>query len=273
MKMDEFGDRMKMYECQEAGRRFTPLLPIYARIDGRNFSTFTRPMKRPFDADLHGCMVAVTKRLVENTGALVGYTQSDEISLLWYSAEIKSQVFFDGKIFKVVSVSAALATSYFIEEASPFWPDRLSGLSFDCRAFQLPTKDEAANAFLWREMDATKNAVSMAARTMYSAKQLHGKGRADMQEMMFQKGVNFNDYPAAFKRGTFVLRRTVVKELEPEILAKIPPEKRPTGPIERQVVGPVEMPIFKTVTNRVAVLFDNAEPETAAITPPPAPRR
>lgn len=259
---DDLGDRMKMYERLEAGRRFMPLLPIYARIDGRNFSKFTKPMDRPFDERLCACMVETTRRLVADTGALAGYTQSDEISLLWYSPTAKSQVFFDGKLFKVVSVAAAMATSYFIEAAREHWPDRLSGLTFDCRAYQLPNKDEAANAFLWRELDATKNAVSMAARFYYSHKALHGQGQADMQEMLFQKGVNFNCYPARFKRGTFVLRRTVFKELEPEVLARIPPGKRPDGPIERQVVGPVEMPIFKTVTNRVAVLFENADPES-----------
>jgi len=258
--MDDLGDRMKMYERQEAGRRFMPLLPIYARIDGRNFSTFTKPMDRPFDERLHGCLVETTERLVKETGALAGYTQSDEISLLWYRPNLKSQVFFDGKIFKIVSVAAAMTTSFFIESAREYWPDRLSGLTFDCRAYQLPSKAEAANAFLWRELDATKNAVSMAACCHYSHKALQGQGRSDMQEMLFQKGVNFNDYPARFKRGTFVLRRTILKELEPAVLAKIPEGRRPDGPIERQIVAPVEMPIFKTVTNRVEVLFENAEP-------------
>lgn len=262
--MGDLGNRMKMYEAHEVRRRFMPLLPIYARIDGRNFSRFTKHMDRPYDERMTTVMVETTRRLAEETDALAGYTQSDEISLLWYRPNPKSQVFFDGKVFKIVSVTAALATSIFSALAREHWPDRLEKwpLSFDCRAFQLPTKDEAANVFLWREMDATKNAICMAARCHFSHKSLHGKNGDEMQEMMFQEaGVNFNDFPARFKRGTFILRRTVVKELAPEALAKIPEAHRPDGPIERQVVEPVDMPQFSKVTNRVAVLFDSAAPE------------
>lgn len=263
--MDDLGDRMKAYEAAESGRRFMPMLPVYARIDGRNFSRLTKGMDRPYDKLFAECMTETTIRLVEETGALVGYTQSDEISLLWYRSSPKSQIYFDGKIFKILSVTAAMTASIFSGLARQHWPERIDRwpLSFDCRAFQLPTKDEVANVFLWRELDATKNAVSMAARTMFSHKELHGQGQADMQEMMFQKnGTNFNDYPARFKRGQFVMRRTVLKELEPEILARIPAHKRPTGLIERQVITCVDMPKFSAVTNRVEVLFDSAEPTT-----------
>ena len=261
--MTDLGDRMKMYERHETGRRFLPLLPVYARIDGRCFSSFTRGMDRPYDVRMADCMTETTKRLVEETGALVGYTQSDEISLIWYRANPKSQLIFDGKVFKIVSVVAALTTSIFSDLARPYWLDRLekSPLSFDCRAFQLPTKAEAANAILWRELDATKNAISMAARHYFSHRQLHGKSGDEMQEMLFQEyGVNFNDYPARFKRGAFVLRRTMFKELDAETLEKIPASKRPEGPIERQVVQEVEMPRLSKVTNRVEVLFDGADP-------------
>lgn len=262
--MGDLGDRMKMYESAEAGRRFMPLLPVYARIDGRNFSRFTKGMERPYDERMTEVMVETTLRLVEETDALAGYTQSDEISLLWYRPDPKSQIFFDGKIFKIVSVCAALATSIFTKLATEHWPEKAeTGPTFDCRAFQFPSKEEAANVFLWRELDATKNAISMAARAHYSHKALHKKNGDDMQEMLFQAGVNFNDYPARFKRGTFVLRRTVVKELEPEVLAKIPEQHRPGGAIERQIITRVDMPQFSKVTNRTAVLFENDDPVCA----------
>ena len=265
--MTDLGDRMKMYERYETGRRFLPLLPVYARIDGRCFSGFTRGMDRPYDERMAECMMETTRRLVEETGALMGYTQSDEISLIWYQADPKSEMLFGGKIFKITSVVAALSTSIFLNLAKMFWPERVDNcpLSFDCRAFHLPTKEEAANAILWREFDATKNAISMAARHYFSHSQLHGKNGAEMQEMLFQEaGVNFNDYPARFKRGAFLIRRTVLKELDQETLEKIPLNKRPDGPIERQIIQAVDMPQFSKVTNRVEVLFDGAEPTTDA---------
>ena len=261
--MGDLGDRMKAYERAEAGRRFLPLLPVYARIDGKNFSRFTKGMERPYDEAMTATMIETTRRLVDETEALAGYTQSDEISLLWYRPDTRSQIFFDGKIFKIVSVTAALTTSIFSELAREHWPERVGKwpIAFDCRAFPLPTKDEAANVCLWRELDATKNAISMAAREHFSHRELFEKNGDEMQEMLFGRDINFDAYPARFKRGTFVLRRTVLKELDAETLARIPPEHQPNGPIERQIIETMDMPQFAKVTNRVAVLFGNARPE------------
>ena len=58
-------------------------------------------------------MIRLTKFLVEETGAIVGYTQSDEISLTWHSTDHKSQIFFDGRVLKIASVLAAQASVKF----------------------------------------------------------------------------------------------------------------------------------------------------------------
>ncbi len=62
--MDALGDRMKSYESVEAGRRFLPLLPVLCRLDGKNFSKFTKGMNRPYDERMSKCMVETTKVLV-----------------------------------------------------------------------------------------------------------------------------------------------------------------------------------------------------------------
>lgn len=265
--MDDLGDRMKAYEAAESERRLLPLCPIYARIDGRCFSSFTRGMDRPFDPVMTEAMIATASELVEQTHARIGYTQSDEISLVWLADSYKSEVFFGGKVQKMVSVLAALATAAFTRAilAGPY-ADRVLRLPhFDARVFSLPNKTEAANAVLWREMDATKNAVSMAARSVYSAKQLHGKKSAEMQEMLFAKGINFNDYPAFFKRGTFLRRVTRERELTGAEIAAIPEAHRPAPgqTFARSSVERLEMPRFGSVTNREAVIFDGDEPMTA----------
>src|SRR5262245_17342108 len=54
---DDLGDRLKAYELAETGRVLDPQLPIYARIDGRSFSTFTRSMRRPFDSRMAAAMI------------------------------------------------------------------------------------------------------------------------------------------------------------------------------------------------------------------------
>lgn len=264
---DALGDRMKAYEAREADRRFMPMCPVYARIDGRNFSTFTKGMSRPFDTTMTEMMIATTEALVEETHARIGYTQSDEISLVWVAERSDSSIFFDHRVAKMTSVLASYATVAFIthllDTPHAHKADRYP--HFDCRVFQLPTRAEAANVFLWREQDATKNAISMAARSVYSHKELDHKSGPEMQEMLFSKGINFNDYPAFFKRGTFVRRETIEREFTDEEIARIPETHRPAPGerIQRSVLRRLEMPRFGGVTNRAAVIFDGAEPVIA----------
>ncbi len=262
---DDLGDRQKMLEQAEAGRRFLPLLPIMIRLDGKNFSSYTKNFLRPYDARLSECMVAVTTALVDEANARIGYTQSDEISLVLYSDTYNSQVFFDGKIQKLVSVLASMCSAFFAREL-PKTMTQAEAIPkepaiFDCRAWTVPTKWEAANALLWREQDATKNAISMAARHYFSHKSLFKKTGSQIQERLFSEaGVNFNLYPNFFKRGTFVQRRKTMRTLSEIELARIPEAYRPTCPVERTEIVKLDMPPFAKVTNRNEVVFDGAEP-------------
>ncbi len=267
MDKTAFGDRMKLYEKAEAGRRCLPLLPVCARIDGKRFKRFTRGMERPYDKRLTDIMIEVTHFLVAETDALMGYTQSDEISLVWYSADIKSQIFFDGRIQKMVSILAAMTSVRFNRLVAARFPDRAEREPiFDCRVWAVPTPVEAANVFLWRERDATKNSISMAARHYYSHNELHEKSGSEMQEMLFQKGVNWNDYPAFFKRGTFIQKRVVTRAFTAEELALLPEKhaarKNPDLVVERSEIRRLDMPPFGQVSNRVGVIFHGEEPLT-----------
>jgi tRNA(His) guanylyltransferase len=85
--MGNFGDRMQEYERIEAARQFMPLLPVCARLDGKSFKRFTKGLDRPYDRGLVELMIATATYLVQETQANMGYTQSDEISLVWYSGE------------------------------------------------------------------------------------------------------------------------------------------------------------------------------------------
>jgi tRNA(His) guanylyltransferase len=265
--MDALGDRMKDYERRETGAKFLPMLPVYARIDGRGFSRFTQGLERPFDRRFREAMLETTKALVGHTHAKIGYTQSDEISLCWMSEHYDGEVFFDGKKQKMVSQLAALATAFFTRELLKNSEPSFAALAeriptFDARIFQLPTIGECANAFLWREMDASKNALSMAARHYYSHKELMGKNGSELNEMLFKKGINFNDYPSEFKRGTFVRRETFQKKLSEEERLKIPVAHRPGAEEEvtRSRIVAIDMPIFSRVANRTEVIFERAAP-------------
>jgi tRNA(His) 5'-end guanylyltransferase len=268
MTTDALGDRMKAYEAQETSRRFLPGLPIYARIDGRGFSKFTNGMKRPYDERMSAAMVETTKVLVEHTHATIGYVQSDEISLVWIPTE-NGHGWFDGKTMKMASVLAGLTTAAFSQSILLEFSN-LHGLPllkklphFDARVISMPSEAEAANMLLWRNLDATKNAISMAASHYYSHKELHGRSGSEKQEMLFQKGQNFNDYPYFFKRGTWVRRVATERTLTAEELARIPENHRPPADqlLLRTGVVAFDLPPLNRIENRVETLFRSESPQ------------
>ena len=61
---------------------------------------------------------------------------------------------------------------------------------FDSRCFNIPAS-EVVNCFVWRQEDATRNAIQMLGQTHFSHKELHKKSTSDIQEMLWQKGINF----------------------------------------------------------------------------------
>ncbi|MEZ4237093.1 MAG: tRNA(His) guanylyltransferase Thg1 family protein [Myxococcota bacterium] len=263
-----FGDRMKALEKRESGRRCLPGLPVCARIDGKRFSRWTQGLARPYDPRLSSRMIETTRMLVTETQACIGYTQSDEISLVFWDADPDHQTFLDGRIQKLTSLLASMATAWFnagLREAIPERADRPA--LFDCRVWEVPSRAEAANVLLWRERDATKNSVSMAAREHYGHGELNRCSAARMQEMLFAKGVNWNDYPAFFKRGTFVRRETTERRLSPAEREALPPlhaaRRDPDLVVRRSAVVAMDMPPFDKVLNREAVVFDGAAPVTA----------
>lgn len=269
MSKDALGDRMKMYENVESDRRFMPLLPIVARLDGMGFSRFTKGMERPFDRRMSYAMIETAKRLLEETHAVCAYTQSDEITLAWYSDTLKSQTWFDGRVLKMNTALAAKASVIFnniIAERLPEYKHK--DPAFDCRAFNMPNLEEAANNFLWRERDATKNSISMASTTYYSHKQVLNKNGKERLDMLMEKGINWNQYPAFFKRGTFIQRRIVETPYTFDEIDKLPPKHHartnPDLKLRRNIIftfeGDLAMPIFDTIINRADVIFKGAKP-------------
>lgn len=226
---DELGTRMKdFYED-----RFRYKLPRRAytimRIDGKAFHTYTRGMERPFDDGLIEDMNKTAIHLCQNImGAKMAYVQSDEISILISDFDtLDTQAWFDYNVQKMTSIAASLATSEFnrlrmirlinekikktkwnevtdetfMMNIEPLF-NKLA--NFDARVFQIPSRIEVENYFIWRMQDATRNSISSVAQSLYSHKELNGKSTSDMQEMIFQKGINWNDYDFRKKRGAVI---------------------------------------------------------------------
>lgn len=184
-------------------------------------------MKKPYDEIFHNTMNQTMKYLCENIqGCKLGYTQSDEITLLLTDYDtIDTDAWFDNNVQKICSVSASMATMAFnkffraeYEIAEDNYQEtwnvsdeycryiqalrnKLDIAMFDSRCFNIP-EDEVTNCFLWRQQDATRNAIQMLGQCNFSHKELQGKSCNVIQDMlMTQKGINFNDMPTEFKRG------------------------------------------------------------------------
>ena len=232
---DELGKRMKEFYEQIPKTRLMRRTPVIVRVDGRAFHTFTKGFARPFDEILIKSMQKTAKSLCENVmGCHLAYVQSDEISLLLTDYEtLDLQAFFDYEVQKICSITASIATLAFnkafasnVLDAAAENPDANSdimrayekalekGAVFDSRAFNLP-KEEVANYFYWRQLDAARNSVQMVGHANFSQRELHGKSCSAIQDMLHkQKGINWNDFPVHQKRGSCCVRTETKREFD-----------------------------------------------------------
>lgn len=198
--MKALGDRMKkQYENRSRiylQRRTYTII----RIDGKAFHTYTRGLERPFDIRFCADMDKTAEFLCRNIqGAQFAYVQSDEISILLTDFEtITTEAWFDANLQKMCSVSASLATAFF----NTCRPGKMA--MFDSRVFQIADRTEVENYFIWRQRDAITNSIQSLAQSLYSHSELENKNCNDLQEMCFQKGSNWNDIKASYKRGRLI---------------------------------------------------------------------
>lgn len=219
MTKDDLGDRMKRYEeCHNI--LLTRRLPLIIRIDGKAFHGLK--LNKPFDEEFAYFMSQTAKKLCENIqGAVLAYTQSDEISVLVRDDQtLTTEAWFGKKLQKIVSVSASMATAFFnkmVHDAVSIDKEGYERfnvtVNFDSRAFILPPA-EVCSYFIWRQQDASRNSVQMAARSIFSHKECENKNNSELQEMLFQEGINWNDFPTYFKRGLCVVRDKDLAQVE-----------------------------------------------------------
>lgn len=232
MKLDE---RMKKYEY--ITRHYLMCrTPVIVRVDGKAFHTFTKDMKKPFDSIFMKSMQNTMKYLCENVqGCVLGYCQSDEISLLLIDYEnLESCAWFDNNIGKIISITSSMASvffnkefyrnifKYYVEcEGSKSYIDslldRYNTLQvFDSRTFNLQ-KEEVNNYFVWRQQDAIKNAIQMIGRAYFTHKELENKNGKDIVDMLDSIKVDYHSYTTSEKRGTCCIKTDKGWELDTEI--------------------------------------------------------
>jgi len=245
---DDLGTRMKTFYEGIPKTKLMRRTPVIVRIDGKAFHTFTSGFQRPFDEVLIKTMQETTKYLCENIqGCVLGYTQSDEISLILIDYQkLDTDAWFDYEIQKMCSIAASMTTmafnKFFAINCEEWRTEYLSdasepllrlnkaytkalkeGAMFDARVFNIP-KEEVTNCIYWRQLDASRNSIQMVGQANFSRRELHCKSCSDIQDMlMTQKGINWNDYPVYQKRGSCVIRAEndeVVSESDNEKVRK-----------------------------------------------------
>lgn len=228
MDTSDLAKRMKDYEAISK-TRLMKRCPVIVRVDGKAHHTFTRGFERPYDEIYMKSMQETARYLCEHIqGVVLSYQQSDEITLVLVDYEnINVSPYFDYEVQKLCSIIASMATmafnKYFYNNADTsyaitrehgmmtaelqsrfdtYWSAIEKGAMFDCRVFNIP-KDEVTNNIYWRQLDATRNSIQMVGQANFSHKELENKTCNMIQDMlMTQKGINWNDMPVEFKRGS-----------------------------------------------------------------------
>lgn len=217
--MKSLGDRMKEYE--KTFRYSLPRrMPIIIRVNGKAFHTYTKRLRKdgePFNLDLIEAMNLTAIKLCEEIqGAQVAYVQSDEISILVHPyKKLTSEPWVSGKIDKITSLSAAIASATFTMESWRIWNpepeydqsmlDFIRPAYFDSRAFVLP-EAEVNNYFIWRQQDAIRNSVQMLARSLFSHKQCDNKNNIELKRMCKEKGRPWEELDLPLQRGRCFVR-------------------------------------------------------------------
>lgn len=207
MNFEKLDEKMRRFE-QSLDQVILPEMYLAARLDGRNFTRLTKetcPFDAPFDTRFRDAMVDTAKHLLECGFRIVyGYTESDEISLLFHPKDNT----FGRKTRKINSVLAG--------EASAHLSLRLGvAACFDSRVVPLPNPECVKDYFSWRQEDAHRNSLNahcywMLRKKGISAREatgmIEGKSVSWKNELLFSEGVNYNELPGWQKRGIGLYR-------------------------------------------------------------------
>jgi len=213
----KIGERFKKYE-KPFETQLPPRMPVIIRVDGRAFHTLTKREKiiqKPFCPVFNMAMENTMKDLCTETHAVMGYSQSDEISLLLLNdKKYETQPWFNNEINKMISITASIASiifSQFLTEAvnSSEYKNKNIVAHFDSRVFVIP-ECEIENYFIWRQLDAIRNARNgwseftlgekigrgTARKRLYG---MNGEARVELVEK--ETGNKFESVPGHFVYG------------------------------------------------------------------------
>ncbi|CUM64159.1 uncharacterized protein PRCAT00001751001 [Priceomyces carsonii] len=199
------------------------LLPdtfIVIRVDGKGFHKFSEKynFQKPNDIRALNVMNRASEKVVRQfPDILLAYGDSDEYSFLLR----RNCNLFERREMKLVSTFASAITSHYYYEwnqefpEKALWPENLP--MFDSRAVVYPSAKHVRDYFSWRQVDCHINNLynttfwSMVEKANLTPKEaenkLMGTVSSDKNEILFKDfGINYNDEPDIFKKGTIIVR-------------------------------------------------------------------
>jgi len=213
MDFETLDKQMRSFE-QSLDRTMLEGIYIVARLDGHGFTRLTKKewdLEKPFDIRFSDCMIATLRHLMDCGFRIIyGYTQSDEISLLFHLDDST----FGRKERKLISILASEASVAFsLKVGRP--------AVFDCRLVPLPNESYVIDYFRWRQEDSHRNSLNghcywLLRKEGFSAgeaqRQIAGISNGEKHELLFSHGINYNGLPSWQKRGVGMYCRDIEKE-------------------------------------------------------------
>lgn len=212
--------------------------PIILMLDGRAFSKFTKEFDTPFDVNFVGLMDKTAKYLCANIqNAVYAFVQSDEISIYIKPCEELTEPWFGGRLNKICSVAAGMASSFFMKEYISYKltlddseftksmnileiEEEIKNLpipSFDCRAWNVPTYDEVIDWFVYRQKDCIRNSKQQFSQKYVPHKALLNKNTDEQIQYVLEAtwgSMDWNKLENAVKYGRLIRKiKEVMKNI------------------------------------------------------------
>lgn len=207
LNWNELADNMKRMEKAKS-TKLDVNKTIVIRLDMRSGGSFVKGLNKPFDDSFSEAMEHTAKELAKQVqGAQLVYFGSDEITILLFKNKVKKEFtpFFEGKLQKTVSLTAAIATAEFNKawleiinktkdsDYKEILQRKLFNARFDSRAFNIEGEiNEALSSIWWRMKDVSRNSVQMLGRKYFSQKQLQNISTRQLEDMLKEINHDWN---------------------------------------------------------------------------------
>jgi tRNA(His) 5'-end guanylyltransferase len=224
-------------ELQEEANRYEELtkktlvfkMPVFVRITGKSFKTFTKGFRKPYDSMLIQTMQQTLVHLcAEIQGCVFGYVAADEMTLVladWH--KWNSVPWLNYNVQKICSNTASDATAIFNrvfnKNKEKFYctydgadkeklyaaynQSSLVGARFTATCFNVPI-DRVCEMIYYRQLDARRTSIQSLGRAYFQRQELVGKSNDEVLEMLASQDVSWDCMPTAYRIGSACIKNT-----------------------------------------------------------------